>query len=694
MMKRILRNLLLILFFATSVYQGNANGPCPIVEAMVKDYDIPGIQKFLSEDPAAFRKYETLFNTGDFFKTLTRSKTRNGLKAKILTDLDKDQIKLFATDFRNISPQRLAKFAKDPKVVDAWKALEKSPRIRVKDGNLEILSKIRSRSSGDDFFKEVVRLIQESKVKQKLIDNLKKADEVFKVDIQNIKYTAKSSGEVKIVNKHTNELVAIITNGKLEKKKFLTSGQGTPIGDKRYKLFEDGQLVGFAKPASKRGKYGDDFYATVGVEIEKVTNSGLIKKATKWQGQGAYPGVDDWEVYKIKAGTKIYGGLPGQSEFYSTLDNLQDAGFSKVKFWESLQVKPHATHGFRKKVGEYVIKKDIEVAISRTLANKQYGKGGGWQVFVDDFANNLRFTQEIPLLKGLSQDLIPLFKKIPKATLDAILTDSQAVRVLEDILKQFPTTSVQEKYLKFYLKVFVDRGATAFKDFIKLTDDSQVKQKLIDNLVKADEVFKSDIQNITHTAVKSSGEVKIINKHTNELVATIRNGKLEKKKFLLPGQGTPIGDKRYKLFEDGSLVGFAKPASKRGKYGDDFYATVGVEIEKVTNSSGLIKKATKWQGQGAYPGVDDWEVYKIKAGTKIYGGLPGQSEFYSTLDNLQDAGFSKVKFWESLQVKPHATHGFRPKVGEYVIKKDIEVAISRTLANPQYGKGGGWQVFC
>ena len=145
------------------------------------------------------------------------------------------------------------------------------------------------------------------------------------------------------------------------------------------------------------GKWSNDFSSTTSITLRKVTDNEILAKAKQWQGKGDYPGVDDWEVYEIPAGTKVYGGLPGQSEFYSTFDNLQSVEFDKVKYWESLQVKPNAIHGFRPKVGEYTIKKDIKVAVSRTLANPQFGRGGGWQVFIENFSDDLEFVKEIKL---------------------------------------------------------------------------------------------------------------------------------------------------------------------------------------------------------------------------------------------------------------------------------------------------------
>ncbi|MEN9918690.1 MAG: hypothetical protein RL662_1126 [Bacteroidota bacterium] len=129
----------------------------------------------------------------------------------------------------------------------------------------------------------------------------------------------------------------------------------------------------------------------------KVIDDKLLSKAKLWQGKGNYPGVDDWIVYEIPAGTKLYGGLPGQSEFYSLENALVNSNYSKASFWQSLQVAPHKTYGYREKVGEYVLTKPCRVAISKTLANPQHGNGGAIQVFVDDFTGNLKLENEIIL---------------------------------------------------------------------------------------------------------------------------------------------------------------------------------------------------------------------------------------------------------------------------------------------------------
>jgi hypothetical protein len=139
------------------------------------------------------------------------------------------------------------------------------------------------------------------------------------------------------------------------------------------------------------------FKTQTGISATQATDDSLLVKAKRWQGSGNYPGVDAWEVFEISANTKLYGGLPGQSEFYSVEKSLLDVNNDKVKYWESLQVAPHPTFGFRPKVGEYTVNALIKVAVSKTLANPKYGQGGAWQVFVNDYTKALTFIKEIPL---------------------------------------------------------------------------------------------------------------------------------------------------------------------------------------------------------------------------------------------------------------------------------------------------------
>ena len=139
------------------------------------------------------------------------------------------------------------------------------------------------------------------------------------------------------------------------------------------------------------------FKTQTGINALQATDDSLLIKAKRWQGSGNYPGVDAWEIFEISANTKLYGGLPGQSEFYSVEKSILDVNYDKVKYWESLQVAPHPTFGFRPKVGEYTVNALIKVAVSKTLANPQFGKGGAWQIFVDNYNKKTTFIKEIPL---------------------------------------------------------------------------------------------------------------------------------------------------------------------------------------------------------------------------------------------------------------------------------------------------------
>lgn len=111
------------------------------------------------------------------------------------------------------------------------------------------------------------------------------------------------------------------------------------------------------------------------------------------------------------------------------------------------------------------------------------------------------------------------------------------------------------------------------------------------------------------------------------------------------------------------------------------------------NDSAIVATAKAGQGHGDYPGVDDWFAVEINFGMVVLGGLPGQSAFYSILDTYNKSRGNKEAYWKLLQVKPHPVFGYRPYVGCYELNQKINTAISKTLANPKYGEGGGWQLY-
>ena len=105
-----------------------------------------------------------------------------------------------------------------------------------------------------------------------------------------------------------------------------------------------------------------------------------------------------------------------------------------------------------------------------------------------------------------------------------------------------------------------------------------------------------------------------------------------------------------------------------------------------------VNFAKGWQGKGEYPGVDPWRGTTLQPGTKIYGGTPGQGNFYMDEAAVANSGGNKQGLWEGLQVKPHDQFGYRPSVQAYEVQTPTPAAVAPTVANPQYGSGGYNQI--
>ncbi|MDO4729518.1 MAG: type IV secretion protein Rhs, partial [Bacteroidota bacterium] len=96
---------------------------------------------------------------------------------------------------------------------------------------------------------------------------------------------------------------------------------------------------------------------------------------------------DSWRTGSLKKGTEVYGGVPGQSPYYTDKATLKASGNNKVKLWKSLQVNPHPTLGYRTEIQKYVVKRDINVGKGYALANGEVG--GGRQFFIEDYKDVL-----------------------------------------------------------------------------------------------------------------------------------------------------------------------------------------------------------------------------------------------------------------------------------------------------------------
>ncbi|MCD4825464.1 MAG: hypothetical protein K8S55_12775, partial [Phycisphaerae bacterium] len=100
-----------------------------------------------------------------------------------------------------------------------------------------------------------------------------------------------------------------------------------------------------------------------------------------------------------------------------------------------------------------------------------------------------------------------------------------------------------------------------------------------------------------------------------------------------------------------------------------------------------VQFAESLQGRNPYAGVDRFRNITLKEGTTIYGGAPGQSNYYTTASGLQRSGGSASNLFRGLQVERNDLLGYRPGVTAYRVTQDVPAAFGRALANPQHGTG-------
>lgn len=106
---------------------------------------------------------------------------------------------------------------------------------------------------------------------------------------------------------------------------------------------------------------------------------------------------DDWSMTSLKKGNRVYGGLPGQSPYYTNQKSILDSGRNSEKLFRSLQVAPHPAFGYRPEIGIYQVLEDAEVPTGHALANPALGAGGARQFFISDYGNKLRLVGKIQL---------------------------------------------------------------------------------------------------------------------------------------------------------------------------------------------------------------------------------------------------------------------------------------------------------
>lgn len=110
--------------------------------------------------------------------------------------------------------------------------------------------------------------------------------------------------------------------------------------------------------------------------------------------------ADAWTIANLQKGDIVYGGLPGQSTYYTTEKTLIESGYSREKLFQSLQVKPDPVRGYRPTVGVYEVTQDMRVPGGIINANPHLGTGGGEQFLIKNFGSSLRLTKTIELGEG------------------------------------------------------------------------------------------------------------------------------------------------------------------------------------------------------------------------------------------------------------------------------------------------------
>ena len=126
-----------------------------------------------------------------------------------------------------------------------------------------------------------------------------------------------------------------------------------------------------------------------------------------------------------------------------------------------------------------------------------------------------------------------------------------------------------------------------------------------------------------------------------------------------------------------------------------------VGAEDLLDTGGVVKGgldfpsaiAKSWQGSGKYPGIDDYSDVVVKKGTILYRGEPNGTEYFTTLEAIEQSGRDSTKIFEGLQVEKHPIHGYRTEMEGYIFNEDLASAYGITKANPQFGRGGLPQYF-
>jgi len=128
-------------------------------------------------------------------------------------------------------------------------------------------------------------------------------------------------------------------------------------------------------------RYFRETYGNNNVTWENATPSQL---ARSWQGSGKYIGIDEYTDVIVNKGTILYRGEPNGTEYFTTLDAIEQSGRNATTIFEGLQVEKNPIHGYRGEMQGYLFNEDVASAYGITNANPQFGNGGLPQYYVPD----------------------------------------------------------------------------------------------------------------------------------------------------------------------------------------------------------------------------------------------------------------------------------------------------------------------
>jgi len=116
-------------------------------------------------------------------------------------------------------------------------------------------------------------------------------------------------------------------------------------------------------------------------------------------------------------------------------------------------------------------------------------------------------------------------------------------------------------------------------------------------------------------------------------------------------------------------------------------------------SGDLIKSSRAEQGGDRFPGIDEPRLKTLPQGTILIKFEPSQSGFFVSEQPVNQLDGNSKELAKAFQIAPRAqtidgrlVYDYRERASVFVTSREIEVAASRALANPQYGPGGPEQI--